>query len=154
METTFLLIKDQLHAHKWHLTMAKHQELNGNSLAGIFKKLRPTQIQMARPPLNNKIKAVHRVLFLAAFFQLWLQIITATTQQMGARKRSTIFVAKQAICTWRKKGSSFSVLTRANNKNKLTKLNRNKTTLKNCQLSLCRNCQSIISLIHQFNIAD
>ena len=110
---------------------------------------------MARPPLNNKIKAARRVLFLAAFFQLWLQIITATTQRMDARKRSTIFVTKQAICTWRKKGSSFSVLTRANNKNKLTKLNEIKDALKNSQSLL--HCDgwvivSLIHLIHQFNV--
>jgi len=38
-ETSFLLIKDQLHAHKWHQIMDKHQELSGNDLAVIFKAL-------------------------------------------------------------------------------------------------------------------
>ena len=68
----------------------------------------------SRQPLNNKTKAAHHVLFLAAHFQLLCQITTATTQLMDARKRFTTFVTKQAICTWRKKRAHFFVLTAAN----------------------------------------
>jgi len=48
METEFLSIRDQLHAHKWHPIMATHQELNDNNSAGIFKAL-----CMTHHTLNN-----------------------------------------------------------------------------------------------------
>ena len=43
---------------------------------------------------------------------------------MGAKKKSIVFVTKQVICKWRKKGLSFFVIIHANNKNKLTKLKK------------------------------
>jgi len=77
---------------------------------------------MTHQMLNNQIRATHHVLLLGACFQLVLQITTATTQLMDARKRSIIFVTKQAICASLKKKAPFFVLEPASSKNKLTKL--------------------------------
>jgi len=126
MKTEFSSIKDPLCAHKWHPIMATHQELNDNNLAGIFKAL-----CMTHQRLNNQIRATQHALFLGAHFQLVLQITTATTQLTDARKRSIIFVTRQAICTQRKKKAPFFALEPASSKNKLSKLNEIKKTHRN-----------------------
>jgi len=57
--------------------------------------------------------------------------ILATTQLTDARKRSIIFVTRQAICTQRKKKAPFFALEPASSKNKLSKLNEIKKIHRN-----------------------
>ena len=64
---------------------------------------------------------------------------------------SMIFVAKQVICTQRKK--PFFVLVRANTRCKLMKLKEIKKMQNMSHLLLCHNWQSIVKLICQLDMA-